>query len=724
MSSVPPGRYQSRLFNFLNRQSIRFVEQCDRTVRHLKVAATWGAQILLYPIYLAVQTGLTAGRQLASSAQAGWPQFKQLKSSEPQEAPPTVDTPIQRVLGELAGWKVPRLEGSQVGTLEKLEGSQVGTLEKVEGSHLLSEVQPGTPITVNETTQGLSQEKSVIQGVATLLSNRSLVLVAVGNQILDILTPQQQQKLSSRIIWEVANFLYQRHTAQALESKPTPRLLSTLDQPRVFLPVRIFWQVMAWVQTSPVAIAANVFQESSLVYSAEPTANLLRTGYSKVEPNSLEPLPLYPPIPIQEALAFLDSTVAELESGQIVPGTQAAIALGERLQQLKRQFTTPADQTTSPEASQSNTFQLRSLIYAAINYFFGKRGPNLPQTDSPEQPTISANPQAPTHQLSGRNSSQLSPLLEGNTSKSPAQLPEADESRISTKPGNSIWGKLKHYLNRKPSSGTLSKPDSKSALPTNPSTTSSSTTVSSKGTNVSTPTEVSDANGFQIQGLIYAAINYFFGRRSTNLPQTNSHNQSAIRANSHKDIHQLSGRNSTVLPPGTQPHSELTDGMESAPWLTLDDLFGNAELSELNSTTTAPLQQKRPASKAQLPEAFTSKIPQVWKNPIWVGKKTPPPQVQNKGKSTVLIKQQPSTSPVVDSPNTSISTTTQGTSITTASSPNTDLEPAPDWIETQVTPVGYVKHPLEQLLSWLDHTMLQIEELVIKVWQWVQQLRN
>ncbi|HEY9599003.1 MAG TPA: hypothetical protein V6D33_15165 [Cyanophyceae cyanobacterium] len=717
MSSVPPGRYQSRLFNFLNRQSIRFVEQCDRTVRHLKVAATWGTQILLYPIYLLVQTGLTAGRQLASSAQAGWPQFKQLNSSEPQEAPPTVDTPIQQVLGELAGWQVGTLEGCEVGTLEGLEGWQVGTLE---GSNALSEVQPGTPVAVSETTQELSQEKRVIQGVATLLSNRSLVLVAVGNQILDILTPHQQQKLSSRIIWEVANFLYQRHTTQALESKRTPRLLSTLDQPRVFLPVRIFWQVMAWVQTSPVAISTNLFQESSLVYSAEPTVNRLTTGYSKAEPNSLEPLPLYPPIPIQEALAFLDRTVAELESGQIVPGTQAAIALGERLQQLKRQFTPPTDQITSPDASQSNTSQLQRLIYAAIDYFFGKRGSNLPQTDSQEQLTISANPQAPTQQLSGHNSSTLPPQLQGNPAKSPAQLPEADESRILTKPGYSIWGKLKHYLNRKPSPGTLSKPDLKSALPTNPSTTSSSTTVSSNGTNASTPTETSDTHGFQIQALIYAAIDYFFGKRSTDLPQTNSQNQSAIPGSRKKDTHQLSGRNSTVLPPGTQTDSEL----ESDPWLTLDDLFSVGEPSELNSTTTPPLKQHPPTSKSQLPESFTSKIPRVRKSPIWIGRKTSSTQVQNKPKGTPLTTQPTPTSPTVDSGNTSLSTTTQVTSLTTPSSPNTDLEPAPDWIETKVTPVGYVKHPLELLLSWLDRAMLQIEELAIKLWQWVRHLRG
>jgi hypothetical protein len=60
--------------------------------------------------------------------------------------------------------------------------------------------------------------------------------------------------------------------------------------------------------------------------------------------------------------------------------------------------------------------------------------------------------------------------------------------------------------------------------------------------------------------------------------------------------------------------------------------------------------------------------------------------------------------------------------ITTPSTPSSDtnLEPAHDWIETQATPNGYVKHPLEQLLEWLDTAMLYLEELVVKIWRWVR----
>jgi hypothetical protein len=57
-----------------------------------------------------------------------------------------------------------------------------------------------------------------------------------------------------------------------------------------------------------------------------------------------------------------------------------------------------------------------------------------------------------------------------------------------------------------------------------------------------------------------------------------------------------------------------------------------------------------------------------------------------------------------------------------ASAQNTQMQPTPDWIETNATVMGYVKHPLEQLLQWLDRAMLWLEEVSIKLWKWVQQL--
>jgi hypothetical protein len=57
-----------------------------------------------------------------------------------------------------------------------------------------------------------------------------------------------------------------------------------------------------------------------------------------------------------------------------------------------------------------------------------------------------------------------------------------------------------------------------------------------------------------------------------------------------------------------------------------------------------------------------------------------------------------------------------------ASSGSTQMQPAPDWIETNATMMGYVKHPLEQLLEWLDRAMLWLEEVLLRVLRWVQQM--
>jgi uncharacterized protein Smg (DUF494 family) len=49
------------------------------------------------------------------------------------------------------------------------------------------------------------------------------------------------------------------------------------------------------------------------------------------------------------------------------------------------------------------------------------------------------------------------------------------------------------------------------------------------------------------------------------------------------------------------------------------------------------------------------------------------------------------------------------------------LELDPDWIETKATPIGYVKHPLERILEWLDRLLLLTEEWVASIWRWLRQ---
>ncbi|MGA7935586.1 MAG: hypothetical protein WCA35_18695, partial [Kovacikia sp.] len=103
-----------------------------------------------------------------------------------------------------------------------------------------------------------------IQAIATFLETKSLVLVTNHNQILNILTTEQQAQLSQRIIWEVANYGRYQHLRQS-PYRVFSRLRMASRESSVLPPVRVFQWLMAWVQAKPIAIAANLFQEAALV---------------------------------------------------------------------------------------------------------------------------------------------------------------------------------------------------------------------------------------------------------------------------------------------------------------------------------------------------------------------------------------------------------------------------------------------------------------------------
>lgn len=269
MSSASDRRYQSRLFNFVHQQVRRVSEQCGRAFRHLKVATTWGVQVLLYPIYLLFQSSELAGKQMQSSVQQSWPELQPYDTNSQPQTPPTqressrlrretllqrcltADTPIQRVL----------LLVNELSSEEPI--ANIPTTKTL--PFILSTVR--APLRFKfftvATPSASSCNRPVVRGIATQLSNRTLVLITAQNEILDILTPQQQQKIQERIIGEVANY----------------------------------WHFV---------------------------------------PPSSPPLVLFS----HQALAFLDRTVAELESSRLASVSEVA----------------------------------KALIWAAIDYFFGNRG--------------------------------------------------------------------------------------------------------------------------------------------------------------------------------------------------------------------------------------------------------------------------------------------------------------------------------------------------------------
>lgn len=168
MSPSPSGPYQSRFIRSLLSQTRRWLDRGQQAVRNVQVAAGWSVQILLYPVYALFQTTRLVGEQIGKVAQ---PEFPRLKVPATEQTGVTVssspalsaDRPLQRVLQTVQSFAM-------------------------------------TPMPI-----ALQQTEVVIRGIAMQLEGRSLVLVTEHNQVLNILTPEQQQVLQQRLFQSVAN---------------------------------------------------------------------------------------------------------------------------------------------------------------------------------------------------------------------------------------------------------------------------------------------------------------------------------------------------------------------------------------------------------------------------------------------------------------------------------------------------------------------------------------
>ncbi|PSB18536.1 hypothetical protein C7B65_14645 [Phormidesmis priestleyi ULC007] len=311
------GRFQSHLFNFVSRQAQKIADQTKKAARHLKVATIWGTQILLYPVYVLFQSTRLIGQKLRQTVQRSVLRLRlskvipQLSNSSPS-APLTVDTPIQRVLTAIQdSWL--------------LAGANSANLAELESDDSIAQSVAGSVVT--------------IQGIASLLPTGKLVLVTIDNQVMDVLTIEQQTHLKQRIIWEMAN--YWRYWRRHYIAQAHPTLLQPPEDRATLLPpVRVFRQLMAWVQSGPIAIAANLFQESTLV---------------------VEPAPL--------DWFSSDLTLSEFNPSGLITGIPTVADLAKLIQQLP------------------SLGEMESLVWAAIRYFFGERPKKQLDTGLDDQTT-------------------------------------------------------------------------------------------------------------------------------------------------------------------------------------------------------------------------------------------------------------------------------------------------------------------------------------------------
>lgn len=320
------GPYQSRLLNFLLRQSRQLADKSSETARRLKIATVWGAQAILYPVYALFQTTRIAGKQLgpvgrfmarfrlgAAKTADPNPDHPSAKPEQPNDAwpndgtdiptLPAPDAPVFNVLQAIKALSLPKVQQRSV----KLTVQATQTLDG----------QPAAGILDMPDAAELATQRTQIRGIASQLLNRALVLISDRNEIIDVLSNAQQQQLRTRIIWELEQYDHQIQQVQLLGQTQIRTEALPGQGIRGLLPVRRFQQLMAWVQQSPLAVGLNIFQESALLPSP---LSAPQTALPRMAAQSLRL-----PVPDQ-----LDYTMARLEAADISPIVDSTTSLFQR----------------------------------------------------------------------------------------------------------------------------------------------------------------------------------------------------------------------------------------------------------------------------------------------------------------------------------------------------------------------------------------------------------
>ncbi|GAA6618652.1 hypothetical protein [Scytonema sp. NUACC26] len=348
MPSASSGRYQSRLFNFFHQQSRRLGEQFERTVRQIKVTASWSIEGFLHSVYMLIQkTVESSSRQLNTSEQKRSLHLQGHATDSQQPSSPSADNAIVRVLEV-----VPTLQIKDKQTQGDRDKHFFLTRNFPIFHYLYPLVRHSptsqSPIANRQSPianrQSPIANRQYIQGVASNLANRNLVLVTANNEILDVLTFQQQKKLQNRINEEL----------KICESQSVKLIEPALDEVQILPEIdRLLNKLISGKQDNePALLTEAIAQDKN-------TNNL--------------------PITYQ-GLAILDETIANLEAKTLVPISRTSAELLQTVQtQLniflygKQQSITSQEKVLSTKVGENQTSNILSLIWEAIHYFFGEK---------------------------------------------------------------------------------------------------------------------------------------------------------------------------------------------------------------------------------------------------------------------------------------------------------------------------------------------------------------
>ncbi|MEG4232287.1 hypothetical protein QUA40_09265 [Microcoleus sp. Pol11C3] len=643
MSNGYYGPYQSRLLNFISKQSRQVADNCDRTWRQIKEATLTATQILLYPAYLLVQSSRMLGRQLRESSQkVDLPELQEFVGDENPDGQQNWyqgETSEESSIAEILHLAENLLTSSQ--TAKTLASFPLLINQGNTANNLPPEIHLSGKITKHQTTSVLEhplaktqlKPQPKLEGIASFIPARTLVLVGRENQILDILTPQQQELLEGRITWEVANCGPERREITQKELKFNLGLESAAQKAQL-PPVRRFWELMAWLQTSPVALKRNQFGESILAVK------------KSIDRNSI----------------LVEKARAQLEAKTAQQSIVASNSLNHNTPKLETNFNSKFDRPPSPLSF------VTLLDRAAVNL----EEFTLP----PSAKTIAA----PTEENLGVKIDTSG--TETNLDLSARDILEKYARNIE----KVIWSSVDHLLGKE----TAASDNTEKAV----------------------------------------AIQYYLKQRQE---QEN-----------------------------TQKSPEV-----DRPWLNWQDLFGEAAPQHLTDGSSEPHAESQSSAKVKdkiaelgelaegrstavsispYPEALHSLLGQLKQSLLAKSSKSQPQTashlsdlaVTQKNSSTLAAESTPGRAPETQVPkNTNPNTAQNGqspaaitaqTSRYSAATPaaaepknqSAGVPPEGDYLETKSESMGYIKHPLEQVLEWLDRVMLRLENIAEQLWNWAK----
>ncbi|MEG4146567.1 hypothetical protein [Microcoleus sp. Pol12B5] len=640
MSNGYYGPYQSRLLNFISKQSRQIADNCDQTWRQIKETTLTATQILLYPAYLLVQSSRLLGRQLRESSQkVDLPELQEFGGDENPDLRQNWyqgETSDESSIAEILHLAENLLNSSQTAkTLASFpllinQGNAVNDLPPVINFSGQTANYQTTSVLEHPLAKTQLKPQPKVEGIASFIPARTLVLVGKENQILDILTPEQQEMLEGRITWEVANCGPEQREITQKELKFNLGLESAAKKAQL-PPMRRFWELMAWLQTSPVALKRNQFGESILAVK------------KSIDRNAI----------------LVQKARAQIEAKTVQQSIVASNSIDHNTPKLETNFNSKFDRPPTPLSF------VTLLDRAAVNLEEFTLPPSVKTTPAPtENPGVKID-------TSGN---------ETNLDLSARDILEKYARNIE----QVIWSSVDHLLG--------------------------------KETAASDNTEKS------------VAIQYYFKQRQE------------------------------------QENTQISPEVDR-PWLNWQDLFGEPAPQHLIEESSAPpISQSSPKVKQEIaelgelsegrstavsispyPEALHRLLGQL-KQSLLTKSPTSQPQtasdlsdlaVTQRNSSALAAESTPgraqetqvpkNTNPNTRQNNQSPAITTQTSRYTAATpataeakNPSAGVPAEDDYLETKAESMGYIKHPLEQVLEWLDRVMLRLENIAEQLWNWAK----